>query len=155
MLVSLDALTPIDLLFNPWLGSFVLPDAEQYDQMRDYWLQQYGEMYGESVTRMSFDEIVKAAEGGVNNPVSDSQAGIGAGALLMRSGYKPYTMFLMRLGLGTGPQHAMNYEPFFLDALMERKPRLLHEVQLQYEADLQEEVYQVLKYKGGLVFGAR
>jgi hypothetical protein len=58
MLVTLDALTPIDLIFNPWLGSFVLPDLEQYDQMRDYWLQQFGQMYDESVTGMSFDEIV-------------------------------------------------------------------------------------------------
>ena len=107
------------------------------------------DLYGDT-TGSDFDSVAEAAEQGVNNPLPEEFVGDFAGHT--KAHHSPYSLFLGAVRLGSGPEYAMNYEPFFLDALMSRNPEVLRDVQDQWRASAEgheEEVY-VLLCRGGL-----
>lgn len=121
-------LDPLDLIFDPFYGTvwygFTQGNPEsafEYRRMlRELMMSGYYGPDSYAILRLHVALALPQGNGkpGSNNfipsPIGDDNSAL----MPFRMGWEPYDLFLSNMGLGTGPEYAANYEPYFLQGLM-------------------------------------
>jgi hypothetical protein len=128
----------LDGIFNPFIGPGFTSGQRKIDYTE--WISFY-DLY----ESMGID-INLIASRGKDNPLSFEEIrDLGAGepiVLLSRARYTPYTLFLIKAARRHSVYDLGNFEPFYLEALMNNFPNALAEAKKQYFYLYKNEYYE-------------
>jgi len=144
-----------EALFDPWAGSsYPMSVPEEYEShIRELSWDLYGArgLDLETIAGQGIDnplnESIHNPDHPLYEPALESEL---IPTLLMRSKSVPYKMFLEQMELPTGSEHIWNYEPNYLEALMDKNSEELGDAKREwlYRPPETRQIEELLKRRG-------